>query len=252
MKTVLVQISGVFNRGAPIAHRKSLRFGFALALLGGIPLVALLSMVFGGALGTILGLAVFLIGSGLAAIPMQRSYPHQELGLCNAITFGRLALASSLTALLAAPMPPAASAMWLAFAVAVVSLSLDGVDGWAARRAGLTSLFGARFDMEVDSYFALVLAVIAFQTGQAGAWVLVLGLPRYLFVAAGAIWPWLTREVPDSFSRKAVCVLQIGTLVAFLVPVLPATLLTVAAAVATVALVWSFLRDIRNLIALRQ
>ncbi|MEL6642711.1 MAG: CDP-alcohol phosphatidyltransferase family protein [Pseudomonadota bacterium] len=229
-----------------------MRVGYALAILCGIPLVTLLSAAFGAVSGAVLGLAVFLTGAGIAALSMHRSYPHHELGLCNAITIGRLALTASLVAILVAPVPLTASDMWLAFAVAVLALALDGVDGWAARRAGLASRFGARFDMEVDSFFALVLSAIAFQTGQAGLWILALGLPRYMFVGAGAIWPWLTRPVPDSLSRKAVCVLQIGTLVAFLIPVLPASLLTLAAAVAAVALVWSFLRDIRTLIALRQ
>ena len=37
-------------------------------------------------------------------------------------------------------------------------LALDGLDGWAARRQGLVSAFGARFDMEVDALLILALA----------------------------------------------------------------------------------------------
>jgi len=252
MKAIFFQLAGTLNGRARHLPPLSLRAGFVLSVLVGLPLLAMLAYLFGGTPGVGLSLAVFLGGAWVAALAMSRSYPHRDLGLCNAITIGRLALTSALTALLAAPMPPSASTLWLAFAVALLALSLDGVDGWAARRAGLTSRFGARFDMEVDSLFALILSIVAFQTGQAGAWILVLGVPRYLFVTAGTIWPSLKRELPDTRSRKAVCVLQIGTLIAFLVPVLPGALLTSAAAIAAVALIWSFLRDIRVLLGHRQ
>lgn len=242
-------LSDAFGRGPMTSRLSPLRLGFTLSVLGGLPVVAALGMLFGDVPGTGLAVTLFLAGMGVAGLWMHRVYPHDVLGLCNLITVGRLALTASIAALVVAPVPPSTSLFWGAFAVAVLALSLDGVDGWAARRARLASRFGARFDMEVDSLFALVLAVVAYQSGQAGPWVLALGLPHYLFLAAGAIWPWLNRELPDSLSRKAVCVLQIGTLVAFLVPILPAWLLTAAAALAAVALIWSFLRDIRLLIA---
>jgi phosphatidylglycerophosphate synthase len=39
-------------------------------------------------------------------------------------------------------------------------LALDGLDGWLARRFGLASAYGARFDMEVDGFLILVLALL--------------------------------------------------------------------------------------------
>ncbi|MEL6913562.1 MAG: CDP-alcohol phosphatidyltransferase family protein [Pseudomonadota bacterium] len=202
-----------------------------------------------GSWGLALALGVFAAGAALAARAMHHSYPHTTLGLCNVITMSRLALTAIIASLLASQQAPSEGELWLAFGIAAVSLLLDGGDGLAARRSGLASRFGARFDMEVDALFALVLALLAFRTGQAGLWVVALGLPRYAFAAASGIWPQLAGDVPDNRSRKAVCVLQIGTLVAFLVPVLPATLLTTAAGVAALALLWSFQRDIHFLIA---
>ena len=58
---------------------------------------------------------------------------------------------------------------------------------------------------------ALVLALLAWSGGAAGWVVIVLGLPRYLFALAALALPWLRRPVPDVMSRKAVCVLQLGT-----------------------------------------
>ena len=77
-------------------------------------------------------------------------------------------------------------------------LVLDAVDGYVARRTATVSAFGARFDMETDAFLILVLSACV--AGQWGWWVLVLGLARYLFVAAGWALPWL-RGTPD---RKSV------------------------------------------------
>jgi len=221
--------------------------GALAAFVLGAVLVTGLSLVFGGGPGMVLGVGLY----GVAAFGLQAAYPHHAFGLCNTITLVRLALIASLTALLVAPAPPSEPLIWAAFGVAILSLALDGVDGWAARRAGLVSGFGARFDMEVDSVFALVLALLAFGLGHAGPWVILLGLPRYAFLVAGQVWPWLRESVPDRFSRKAVCVLQIGVLVLLLMPVTPDAVGIALGLVAVAAVTWSFARDIRLLRARR-
>lgn len=220
-----------------------------LAVLGGAIVVLAVSSQLTGEVGMALALAVFACGAPLAAVGMHRTYQHHEFGMCNLITMSRLALTAALAGLLVTPSQPSSAEMWLAFGIALITLALDGVDGWTARRAALVSRFGARFDMEVDSFFALVLALIAYQTGQAGIWILALGLPRYLFWIAGHVWPQLSRDLPERQSRKVICVFQIGTLVAFLVPVLPSVLLTVTAALAAMALACSFARDILLLLS---
>ena len=129
-------------------------------------------------------------------------------------------------------------------AVAGLALSLDGLDGWLARREGLVSDFGARFDMEVDALLALVLALIALASGKAGPWVLILGGLRYVYVAAGVFLPWLRRDLPPRWGRKTVCVVQIATLIALLAPPVIPPLSLGLAAVATTLLVWSFAADV--------
>jgi phosphatidylglycerophosphate synthase len=133
----------------------------------------------------------------------------------------------------------------------LIVLLLDGADGWTARRTGLASPFGARFDMEVDALFVLVLAMLVARTGAAGGWVMIAGLLRYLFVVAGFFWPILTLPLPASFRRKAVCVVQILALLAALAPP--------AAAVASwlclgglILLVYSFAADIVVLLGTRR
>jgi len=249
MKHLFIQMSSSINRRGAADLVSPLRIEFLLVALSGFALVCLLGAHLADAVGVAVATVIFVLGMTIAAFGMHRSYTHDTLGMCNFITVIRLALTASLASLLVSPKGPDAADLWVAFTVASIALLLDGADGWAARRAGLASRFGARFDMEVDSLFALVLALIAIKTGQAGPWVLALGLPRYLFFAAAAVWPVLGGELPDSLGRKAVCVLQIGALVAFLLPVLPAIVQTTAAAIATIGLAWSFLRDIRHLTA---
>lgn len=215
---------------------------FAVLAPVGLGVVAALGAGFfgsAGALAIILGLAVFAVSAGVAAWQLRRRHPHARLGLANAVTLLRLALVSALII----PLLGGAHEPVAIMAIATVSLSLDGVDGWLARRQGLSSDFGGSFDMEVDSVFALVLALLA-ALGGAPWIVVVLGLPRYLFWVAGAIWPWLYDPLPPRYSGKVVCVVQLIVLIVVQSPWVPTTL-TVALFVGTLgALGWSFGRDI--------
>jgi phosphatidylglycerophosphate synthase len=220
-------------------------YGFALTALAGAIGVAVLSVgLFGlegeGALGLAVGLGLFLVASVTSGVALMRTYPHAVLGLCNVVTLVRLVIVASLAGALISTTSPD----WAIFIIAMFALSLDGVDGWLARRQDLASNFGARFDMEVDAAFALVLALHAAFGGIAGFWVVALGLPHYLFVAANKVFPWLGGPLPERFSRKTVCVLQIGTLVALQAPILGAGVAGPLIVVASLALVWSFALDI--------
>ncbi len=188
---------------------------------------------------------LYLAATALVALMMRAHYPHARLGLCNAVTHLRLALAAPLAAALAAPQSLADPAIaWALFGIAAACLTLDGADGWLARREGLSSRFGARFDVEVDAALALILSALAWRIDAAGPWVLWLGLPRYLFVGAQAALPWLRRPLPESRVRKAVCALQIGSLIALLCPAAPGSLVEAVAASAGVALAVSFAADV--------
>jgi hypothetical protein len=126
------------------------------------------------------------------------------------------------------------------------------VDGALARRSGLASAFGARFDMETDAAFTLVLAALVYHAGQAGAWALAAGLMRYAFVAAAAAWPWLAAPLAPSRRRQAVCVATITALIVALAPVVPAPLAGALAAAATALLALSFAVDVRALARARR
>ncbi len=107
---------------------------------------------------------------------------------------------------------------WAVTAGAAAALALDGIDGALARRLGRESRFGARFDMETDSATILALALLVWLSGQAGAWVLLSGLLRYGFLAAGWLAPALAAPLPPRRRRQTVCVAQMAALILALAP----------------------------------
>lgn len=253
-------MSVTFSPEAPKAHpgrkvQDPLLARFGLVVLADLGLLALLVFgLFGGndtafwtggglALGLYLGMnAVLLRG-------LIRHYPHERLGLCNVVTHFRATLTAGLAAVLpnVAALATAPGLAWSVVAIATIALACDGIDGWAARRSGLASRFGARFDMEVDSVLALLLALIVWQTGKVGDWVLLLGLMRYLYLGAMWLLPWLNGPTPPRFSGKLVCVIQIAVLIALLSPVVAGAWASGLAAAALALVVWSFGVDIRYL-----
>jgi phosphatidylglycerophosphate synthase len=219
---------------------------YALCATGGLVLLAALGPLILPQLPVSAWALSALVYAGSAAVVgdfLRRTYPHARLGLCNVVTLARLVIVTALAAALFA----GGAGAWTFVALAGVALALDGVDGWLARRHGLVSSFGARFDMETDAALALVLALHALAVGAAGPVVLVLGVMRYAFVAAAAVLPWLNAPLPERFSRKAVCVVQIAALIVIQVPGMPAAFTSGLVAVAAAALVWSFAVDIVHL-----
>jgi len=233
----------------PSAPRRSVMTRYAAAAAANLALAGCVAATLGPA-GTIasplVAMAVFAIAAVWAGAAMARTYPHSVLGLANLVTLSRLALAASLVATLTHPegLTRSDAQAWAVLGIAILALCLDGVDGRLARRQRLTSAFGARFDMEVDAFFAALLAVILVLSGKVGLWALPLGFMRYGFVIAAAMLPWMRAPLPDRFGRKAVCVLQIGTLVALLAPVIGPQIAWAPAALASAALIRSFAIDI--------
>jgi phosphatidylglycerophosphate synthase len=98
--------------------------------------------------------------------------------------------------------------------------------------------------METDALLILVLSVLAWQLGKAGAWIVLAGVLRYAFVAASFFVPWLGRELPPSRRRQSVCVVQIVSLIVCLLPVLARPASAGFALLGLVALAWSFATDV--------
>ena len=190
-------------------------------------------------------LATLLAIAAIAIAFLPRYHPHRRVGAANLVTLGRAGLVAWAAGLLAARPDPRIA--WLGVGLATVVGVLDGVDGALARRAGVASPFGARFDMEVDAFFVLVLSALVWHHGKAGPWVLGCGLMRYAFVAAGRLLPWLAGPLPPTWRGRAVAVVQFVALPTALGPVVPPPLSNAIAAAALAALTWSFALDVRRL-----
>jgi phosphatidylglycerophosphate synthase len=181
--------------------------------------------------------AIMLLSIGF----LQRHHPFARFGPANQITTVRAMLVALVASLVGEPRLPGVAAG--AVAASVVVTVLDGVDGWLARRNRIASDFGARFDMEIDALLILALSVLAWRYEKAGMWVVWSGLMRYVFVAAGAIAPWLRGPLPPSRRRQTICVIQIAGLTLAMVPSIQPPLSTLLAAAALVTLSYSFLVD---------
>lgn len=208
------------------------------AVVTGLALALIASMVLPSPLWatTVFAAAVVVAWRGV-----YRTFPHSVLGLCNTVTLVRTALVALLFGTL---MAKGSVSPWLVFWIGTLALSLDGVDGWLARRARLQSDFGARFDMETDAALGAVLALWLLVSGTTGAEVLVLGFMRYGFVLASLWLPQLRAPLPPSFRRKAICVVQIGALLALTCPLLPAGFVGAVSYAGAAALTYSFAVDI--------
>jgi phosphatidylglycerophosphate synthase len=209
---------------------------------GGCALLALLVVLsvtigmptVGWVTGVVFDVAAFVLLAG--ALLRSRA---ASLTPADRVTLTRMVLVGAVTALvaenLAQPVPSAAIC-----AIAAVALVLDAVDGHVARRTGLATSFGARFDMEVDAFLILVLSIDV--TTVVGPWVLVIGAMRYVFVAAGWLLPWLRKPLRPSFASKAVAAVQGIVLTAAATGILPYA--GIAVLVALALLTWSFGRDV--------
>jgi len=190
------------------------------------------------ALGLYAGLAALV----LATVPAV--LPGRGLGPANRVTLGRAMATLPVAALVGQPSIHHDGGHWWVIVLATAVMVTDGFDGWTARRTGTATPYGARFDMELDSVLMLALALLVASSGKVGAWVVAAGLPRYLFVAAGWLYPPLAAPLPPRRRRQTVCVVQGIALLVALGPIIPPPAAAAAALLGLAALVYSFGVDV--------
>jgi phosphatidylglycerophosphate synthase len=147
--------------------------------------------------------ALSFVALGVACL--GRFTPRGAFGAGNALTALRFAIASAVGLVPDSVPTPALGATVLGV------FALDGLDGWVAKRRGESSEFGAHFDMETDAYFVLLIGIELFTRGRYGAWILVVGLLRYVYVLALALVPARRGDKPRfTFGRHAFTGLMLG------------------------------------------
>jgi phosphatidylglycerophosphate synthase len=218
--------------------------------------VALLTAALGGVLvygadwagpHVLTGLACYAIMSAIVIVTVGLGRGRAGFGIANQVTLLRAGLVCLAGGALLAGGPPSVSG-WSLAALVATALSLDAVDGWLARRLTLASGFGARFDLEIDALLILVLALLVWQSGHVGPWVLAIGLLRYVFVLTSWYFPALRGPLPPSRRRQAVCVQQGVSLLVCLLPPVGSLFANVSAGLALLTLLASFASDIIYLV----
>jgi phosphatidylglycerophosphate synthase len=219
-----------------------------VALVAVVTLAAFFRIVlpFGATFPLKAALCFAVVGAIAGSRINTRNHPFARFGPANQVTTARAVFVALIAGAIGEVDDPAIAAAAAAGAIAVTAM--DGVDGWVARRAGISSTFGARFDMEVDALLILVLSILAWTFGKAGAWVILSGLLRYAFVAAGWVWTWMERPLQPSRRRQTICVVQIIALIAVIEPFVTPPVSAFIAAIALVVLAGSFVVDTRWLV----
>ena len=246
MRGTSVTASGARPEPIPLDRQRTqvaIGVAIALAITATLAIAFVLARLEGGALDLVARALVYaLLGGGVLAWLAAKHLEGPTFGAANAVTLARGVLTLDLLALLG--NPPSRVLAWAAVALALIALALDGVDGRVARSRGEVSAFGARFDMETDALLIVVLCALAWAEGKAGAWILLAGALRYLFVAAGFALPWLERALPPSRRRQAACVVQIASLIVCLSPLVGSPASAAVALAGLVVLLASFAADV--------
>ena len=195
----------------------------AVGLMAAVMALRVLAAI--GWRGLLTAFSCYGLVAAFVVFDLDRHAPHQRFGAANSVTLARAALTALLWGVVGETMLGARELddglRWVLAVAATAALLLDGVDGWLARRNGMTSRFGADFDQEVDCLFMLGLALLVYDTGHVGVWVLSNGLMRYVFVAAGWLQPRLAAPLQPLRRRKVICAVQGAILIVVLAPILP-------------------------------
>ena len=195
--------------------------GPVTGLIAQVVLLAVLAGTAGlGAAGWTVGIACAVTMAAALARGLARA-PGERLGPASWVTLARATLAVGVAAL-AADSFTHDTPVALLVTLAAVALVLDAVDGWVARRTGMATELGARFDGEVDAF--LILALSVYVAPECGAWVLAIGAARYLFLAGEWLLPWMRAPLPPRRWRKLVAATQGVVLTVAAAGVLPRAL----------------------------
>lgn len=177
----------------------------------------------------------------LGAWFLKASHPFARFGPANIVTTARAGIVALVAGLVG---EPGRAPQILAAVGSLLTTTLDGVDGHLARRNRMESVFGARFDMETDALLVLALSLLTWQHGKAGAWILLAGLLRYLFVVTMWIVPRMQQPLPSSRRRQVVCVVQIIGLSLVVLPWISPPASVWISGLLLAVLIWSFAIDI--------
>ena len=96
----------------------------------------------------------------------------------------------------------------------IISLILDGADGYLSRHLNQMTLFGKTFDQEVDNFLIFILSFSLIYNYDFNIALVCIPLYRYIFLILIKQGFISNHELPESLFRKTVCVITILSLAA--------------------------------------
>lgn len=168
-----------------------------------------------------------------------------RLGMANTITLLRGVVAVALLFLVGTPRP-AGAAGWLPALIFLALVATDSLDGYVARRTHHCTLLGKKLDVVFDSLSAFVGILLVIGYEQVPPWFVLVGLVPFGFYGLLRWYRWRGRPIhslPPSTFRGVIGGVLFGFLCFALAPIFPAVVTSSFAAVLTLALLASFIRD---------
>ncbi len=143
---------------------------------------------------------------------------------------------------------------WLAMAIFAVAAITDWLDGWLARKLGLTSAFGAFLDPVADKLMVAAALILLVALGRADAYLAIIIIGREITISA--LREWMAelgqgKSVAVAFIGKLKTGAQMTAIIALLlyeplIPGIPTPILgTVALWVAVILTLWSMFHYLR-------
>ena len=94
----------------------------------------------------------------------------------------------------------------LILSLILISLTLDGVDGYLSRYLRQMTSFGELFDQEVDNFLILILIFSLIKNYNFSIFIICIPLYRYIFLMLINKEMISNDKLPESYLRKAICV----------------------------------------------
>ncbi|GAB4398121.1 MAG: hypothetical protein OHK0052_21030 [Anaerolineales bacterium] len=185
---------------------------------------------------------------------LHRNHPPQTptavyptLGIPNLVSLWRAVLIASAAGFLTLPQPGGAL-LWLPGVLYALGVLPDYIDGYLARITRRTTPLGETLDVSTDSLAVLSGTLLLVQYRQVGAWYLLVGFARYLYLAG--LWLRQKRRqpiypLPPNLSRRALAGAQMGLTLALLLPLFKPPATNLAALLFSLPFLYNFWRDWR-------
>lgn len=136
---------------------------------------------------------------------------------------------------------------WIPAGLYLMAAIFDGFDGFLARRNNHVTHLGAEIDLRLDALGILLASTLGIHFGQLPVWYIMVGMAYYLFAATKQIKKWMgfaVHDLPPARHRSVLAGFQMGFLVAALIPLFQASVLSIGAIVFGGSLLGVFLRDL--------